>query len=111
MSVTAKALVQAKFAAASASSEYTVPVSTRTIIDKFTATNVDASSRTLTVYLVASGGTAGTSNQIVSKSIAAGATADVTELQNQILATGDVISVLASAASTIVIRVSGREVT
>lgn len=111
MSVTAKALIEAKYAATSATTEYTAPVSTRTIIDKFTATNTDASAVTLTVYLVPSGGTAGGSNIIISaKSIATGVTSDLTELQNQILNAGDFISVLASTGSKMVIRASGREV-
>lgn len=110
MTVTAKALIDAKYAASSVATEYTA--SGHTIIDKFTATNTDASAVTLTVYIVPSGGTAGGSNTVISaKSIAAGATSDLSELQNQILNTGDLISVFASTASKMVIRMSGREVT
>lgn len=112
MTVTAKCLVESAFAASSAATVYTVPGSTKAIIDKFTATNTDGSTRTVTIYLVPSGGSAGTSNQIIqARSISAGATSDITELQNQILNTGDFISVLASAGSLVVIRASGREIT
>ncbi len=111
MSVTAKVLINSKFAANGTNTEYTAPVSTRTIIDKFTATNVDASARTLTVFFVPSGGSAGSSNTIISAlSISAGATTDLTQLQNQIMAAGDFIAASASAANAIVIRASGREV-
>jgi hypothetical protein len=112
MTVTAKALIQAKYAADSATTEYTTPANTRTIIDKFTATNTDSSARTLSVHIVASGGTASASNLITSAlSIAIGASVDVPEMKNQILNAGDFISVLASVATKVVIRGSGREVT
>lgn len=113
MTVTAKALIQAKYAANADTTEYTAPASTKTIIDKFTATNTDAAAVTISVNLVASGGAAGASNLIVkTKSIAAGETyAFDSELKNQILNTGDFISVIASVASKMVIRMSGREIT
>ena len=112
MSVTAKPLIQAKYAAAAAATEYTAPASTTAIIDKFTATNTEASARTITVHIVPSGGTAGPSNRITSAlSIAAGVSIDLPEMKNHILSPGDFISVLASVASMVVIRASGREVT
>jgi len=112
MTVTAKALIQAKYAANTNTTEYTSPASTRTIIDKLTATNTDASARTLDIYIVPSGGAAGGSNQVIqTHSIAAGAIKDFTELQNHILATGDFIVIAASVASKVVIRASGREIT
>lgn len=112
MSVTAKTLIESKYAANSATTEYTCPADTHTIIDKFTACNDDSGAVTLTVYLVPSGGTAGASNQMVKAySLAAGANKDFTELQNQILNAGDFISIVASAASKVAVRGSGREVT
>lgn len=112
MSITAKALINAKYAASSVQAEYTAPSSTKTIIDKFTATNSDASARTVTIHIVPSGETEGDSNAIMrATSIAAGATQDFTEIKNQILNPGDFISVVASVADKVVIRASGREVT
>lgn len=112
MAVTAKVLVNSKFAANAQQTEYTAPGSTRTIIDKFTATNIDTVARTISVHIIPSGSAYGDSNKIVKElSIAAGATDDLDELKNQILATGDIINVAVSAASAIVIRCSGREVT
>jgi hypothetical protein len=112
MAVTAKPLINSKYAANVATLEYTAPASTRTIIDKFTATNNDASARTVSVYIVPSGGSPDNSNKIIgSTSISAGAVHDFSELQNQILATGDQIHVLADAASKVAIRASGRECT
>lgn len=111
MSVTAKALINARFAQSATTSEYTAPVSTHVIIDKFTATNADSSARTLSVYIVPSGASAASSNGVVlNLSIAAGATVDITSLQNQILNPGDSVAIVASAGTTIVVRMSGREV-
>lgn len=111
MSVTAKTLVNAAFAANSDTIVYTVPTGLRTIIDKFTATNTDGSSQTLNVNLIPSSGSVGDSNLIMdATSIATLATKDFTELQNQILSAGDKISVNASVASKIVVRASGREI-
>ncbi len=112
MSVTAKNLIASKYAANSSTNEYTAPSGTRTIIDKFTVTNIDASSRTISIYLVPSGSIAGNSNLIVKDlAVAAGATDDVDEMKNQILNAGDFIEVVASSATTCVIRASGRECT
>jgi hypothetical protein len=112
MSVTAKVLIQSKYAANTNTTEYTAPALTRTIIDKFTATNNDASARTISIYIVPSAGSADGSNRIIKDlSIAAGVTADISEMQNQILATGDFVVCAASVTSQVTIRMSGREVT
>jgi hypothetical protein len=112
MAVTAKVLINAKYASSSSNVEYTVPVGTRTIIDKFTATNTDTGAVLLTVWLIPSGGSEADSTKIIkTKSIAAAATSDCTELQNQILAAGDTVKVLCDTASKLAIRMSGREIT
>ena len=114
--VTAKALVAAQYAAASATTEYTVPSSTRTIIDKFTVTNTDSSARTLTVYLVPNGQVVGDEYMIIDaltvpdSATTSGAVLDITELKGHVLESGDTIQVLGSVASKLVIRCSGREV-
>lgn len=111
MSVTAKALFSAHFAGITDTTEYTTPVSTRTIIDKFTATNTDVATRTVTVNLIPSGGSAGSQNIVTSAlSLTAGQSVDLPEQHNQILNSGDIISVVASVANKIVIRASGREI-
>lgn len=111
MTVSAKTLIQAKFAAASATAEYSVPTGKRTIVDKFTATNHDASARTLAIHLVPSGGSPAASNQVTKDvTISAGQTLEILDVKNHILEAGDAISVSASVASQVVIRASGREV-
>ncbi len=111
MAVTPKALINSKFAADSQQTEYTVPGSTTAIIDKFTATNNDGGAQTITIHIIPSGGSRGTSNLIIKElSIAAGATDVIDEIANQILETGDIINVVVSLASAVIIRCSGREV-
>lgn len=112
MTVTAKVLIEAKYAGNGLTTEYTAPSSTKAMIDKFTATNTDSGAQTLSVHLVPNGGSAGASNIVTSLlSIAAGASVDVPELKNHILETGGFVSVVASVASKVVIRASGREIT
>jgi hypothetical protein len=111
MSVTNRALIQAQYAPNAAATLYTAPSSTKTIIDKFTATNNDASARTVSVYLVPFGETRGADHLITSAlSIPAGDSLDLPELKNHVLEPGDMIDVVASVASQVVVRASGREI-
>ena len=111
VTVTAKPIILSRYASSSQTTEYTAPSSTRTIIDKFTVTNVTGGAVTITIQIVTNGNTAATNYIIVqTKSVASAATADITELKNHVLNTGDFISVIASAGSSLVIRASGREV-
>lgn len=112
MTVTAKPLVEAKFAENAQTTQYTAPAGTRTIIDKYTVTNVTGSSATFTGNIVPSGGAAGSSNVVTqTKTIAANSTEVFPEQVGQILGPGDAISTLAGTASALVLRISGREIT
>lgn len=111
MTVTAKVLISPKQAEGTQATQYTA-TNVRAIIDKFTATNTAVGAITLSVNLVSIGGVAGDTNLIVkNKSIAAGETYTFPELVGQILESGSYISTIASAATSITIRASGREVT
>lgn len=107
MAVTAKCLLEAKQAESSQTTQYTVAANTRTILDKFTARSVAGA--TLSVNIVASGGAAGASNLIVTKTLAAGEHYTFPELVGQILNAGDFVSTICSVATDTVIRISGRE--
>lgn len=112
MTVTAKCLIEPLQASNADTTQYVAPASTRTIIDKFTGTNTTAGAVTLTVNLVAVGGSVSASNTIVSaKSLAAGECYTFPELVGHVLNTGDFLSTIAGAATSITIRASGREVT
>lgn len=111
MSITAKTLIAAKQAESSQTTQYTVAASTRTIIDKFTATNTSAGAVTLSVNLVTAADTAGDQNLIVkTKSLAAGETYTFPEVVGHVLDASGFISTIAGAATSITIRASGREI-
>ena len=112
MSVTVKVLIPAKIAVASDTTQYTVPAGVTTIIDKFTSTNYDTVARSITVNLVTSGDTVGNANKIVaSRTLQPNETYTFPELVGAALAPGGFISTIASNATGLNIRASGREVT
>jgi hypothetical protein len=113
MTVTPKVLIDPFQAPAAAATAYTSPTAGKgTIIDKFTGTNTTGAAVTVTVYLVKLAGAAGPTNMVVSvKSIAANATDTFPELVGHVLNPGDFVSLFASAAASITIRSSGRELT
>ena len=83
----------------------------RTIIDKFTATNVSAGILTLSVNIVPKSGSVSNTNLIIdAKSIAVDETFTFPPLVGHIMRPGDFISTNASATG-LTIRASGRVVT
>ncbi len=113
MTVTARNLVPAKLVEDTQTTQYTVGSNvTATIIDKFTATNISGSTATISVNLVTGSDTPGNNNLITkTKSLAASEVYTFPELVGQIMPSTSYISTIASAASAINMRVSGREVT
>ena len=112
MAAKIKNIIPRKQAEAAITAQYTAPSSTRCVITKFTGTNTSGADASLTVYLIASGGTADNSNTVsFQRTIAAGEAYTFPELINQILESDGFISTLASAASSITISASGTEVT
>lgn len=111
MAVTVKNLIPRKQAENSQTTQYTA-TNCKTIIDKFTVTNTSAANVTLSVNLVASGGSAGDSNLVLkAKSIAPSETYTCPELVGQTLESGGFVSTLAGAATSLTISASGREIT
>jgi len=111
MSVIVKNIIPAKQAEDAQTTQYTA-VNCKTIIDKATVTNTSANNATLSVNLVASGGSPSASNLIVdARAIAPDETYSLPELVGQVLEPGSFISTLAGTASALTIRFSGREVT
>ena len=110
MAVNVRVLIPAKIAENSQTTQYTASGVT-TIIDKFTATNYSATAATLSVNLVTALDGAGNQNLIVkTKSLQPSETYTFPEIVGAALAPGGFISTLASAASSINIRSSGREI-
>lgn len=111
MTVNVKAIIPAKDAEAVQTTQYTATV-VRAIIDKFTATNYSAAAATISINLVTLATTASDSNLTVkTKSLAAGETYTFPEIVGHVLNPGDFISTIASVATSINIRASGREIT
>ena len=111
MTVTVKNLVPAKTVENTQTTQYTATGVT-TIIDKFTATNYSATAATISVNLVTSAGSAGNNNLITkTKTLQPAEVYTFPELVGQVLNPGDFISTIAGTASSINLRVSGREVT
>ena len=112
MSVFVRVLIPAKIAVATDTVQYTVPANVSTIIDKFTATNYDTVVRSITVNHVTSGDTVGNAKKIVaSRALQPNETYTFPELVGAALAPGGFISTIASNATGLNIRASGREVT
>jgi hypothetical protein len=110
MSVIVKALVPPVQMGASQTTQYTA-TAVRAIIDKATVTNTDTVARTFSVNLVQSGGSASSLNLAIStKTVVPGETYLCPELIGHVLDSGAFISTIASAASALSLRVSGREV-
>ena len=111
MTVTVKVLIPAKYAENSQTTQYTANGVT-TIIDKFTATNINSAAATISVNLVTAAGTSGSNNLITkTKTLQPSEVYTFPELVGQVLSIGDFISTIAGTASAINIRASGREVT
>ena len=110
MSVTVKVLVPPLQLQATQTTQYTA-TSIRAIIDKATVTNTDTVSRTFSVNLVTSGGSAGSANLVIdNRTVQPDETYTCPELVGHALEPGGFISTIASAASALTFRVSGREI-
>lgn len=110
MTVTVRVLIPAKTAESTQTTQYTANNVT-TIIDKFTATNYSGASATISVNLVTVSDSAGNQNLIVkTKALQPSETYTFPEIVGAALVSGGFISTIASAASSINIRSSGREI-
>jgi hypothetical protein len=110
MTVTVKVLIPAKQAENTQTTQYTA-TNCKTIIDKFTATNTTAGNVTISVNLVTSGAALVTNLIVDTRSLAPDETYTFPELVGQVLEPSGFISTVASAATSLTIRASGREIT
>jgi len=110
MAVTLKVLVPPKQLENAQTSQYTA-TNVRAIIDKATITNTSANNVTVSVNLVTVSGSAGASNLIIdTRTIVPDETYLCPELVGQVLEAGGFISTIAGTATSLTMRVSGREV-
>lgn len=111
MAVTVKTLIPSKQMEATQTSQYTA-AAVRAIIDKATVTNTDTVNRSFSVNLIQSGGSASNANLIIDdRAVVPGETYTCPELVGHELDPGAFISTIASAATALTLRVSGREIT
>jgi len=111
MAVTPKVLIPPKQAEDAQRTQYAA-TAVKAIIDKFTVTNTSANNVTFSVNLVTVSGSADASNLIINaRTIAPNETYTCPELIGHVLEAGGFISTLASAAASLAIRCSGREIT
>ena len=89
---------------------YTVPGATSCIVKEVVICNTTGSAVNFDMSFVASGGTAGVTNNVVSNA-PIGAYSMVTFTFSQVMATGGFISMKASTASALTATISGVEIT
>ena len=116
MTTTVFNIIPSKYAEATQTVQYTVSSpqnqTVRVPIDVFTVSNTSGSAATFSCSLVDEGDSADNSNQVLPPvEIQPGETYLCPELVGQVLEDGAFISTLASAASALVIRASGRLIT
>lgn len=111
MTTTPKNIIPRKFAENSQTTQYTAD-KCKTLFDKFTATNISAGNVVFSVNLVITGGTAGSSNRVLSlRTITPNETYLCPEIVGQSVENGGFISTLCDTASALVISSTGREIT
>jgi hypothetical protein len=88
-----------------------VPTSTKSVIRKASFYNSGSSNRAVTIYVIASGGTAGTTNILVKKSIAPGKTWNCIELQGEVLEVGMKVQAIQDAGTDVNVNCSGVNIT
>lgn len=111
MAVKVKCIIPSKQLEATQTNQY-IAANAKTMIDKVTVTNTTAAAVTFSCNLVPEGGAVADANAVIKdKSVAAGDTYVCPELVGHVLEAGDAISMIASAATSLTIRASGREVT
>ena len=111
MTVTVRNIIPRQQADSTQTTLY-VATNVKCVIDKFTVTNTGAANASISVNLVASGGTPGDNNLVTkARTIVPGETWSAPELVGQVLESGGYISTIASAAATLTISASGREIT
>lgn len=111
MAVTLKQFTPAQYLTASAATYYTATNCTARI-DNCTLTNTDAGAIAVTVYIIASGGTASGDETIISaKSLSAGECYTCPELVGKTIPSGSFVQAFAGTTNKVVIHMSGIEVT
>jgi hypothetical protein len=108
--VTPKPLVQGTLLTNSLATYYTVPGSTTATVRAITLCNTDSVARTVSLHLIASGGSAGALNQIF-KDVSLNAGETLIDDSTRALNAGDFLQAVASVTGVVALRVDGAEIT
>ncbi|MGC4378243.1 hypothetical protein WD019_15145 [Fictibacillus sp. Mic-4] len=92
-----------------ASTLYTVPANTKSIVKNVVLTNTTGADATITLHFVPSGGTAGAANKVISSYTVSANDTVVIDL-SAVLEAGDTIQGLQGTASAVTVYLSGVEV-
>lgn len=84
---------------------------TKAIVRKLSFRNTGASTRTVTVYVIASGGSAGLTNELAKKAIPAGKEWNVILIQGEVLTAGMKVQASQDAGADVNSNCSGTRVT
>lgn len=110
MSITPKRLIDPVQLPSAAAAIYT-STNVKTILKKATLCNTTGVNRTVTIYIVPAGGSAGATNTVLQAiPVLAGATVEVYDIEGHVLNAGDALWGLADAASAVTFHLSGMEV-
>lgn len=88
-----------------------IATSTKAVIRKLSFRNTGSSTRTVTVYVLASGGTAGATNELAVKAIPAGKEWNCILIQGEILETGMKVQATQDAGTDVNANCSGALIT
>ena len=107
-----KQIISPQQLSASTLTLYTVPSNRTTVITRISFTNTTTTDRFVNLWLVPTGNTAADENQIIDELfIAAGETFSPSDVEGQVLPTGNTIQAQAEVANAITVIGSGNEVT
>lgn len=111
MTYSTRNIIPRKYAENAQTTQYTA-TNCRTVIDKFTVTNISAANAVISVNLVPNAGAAGNDNLVLkTRTVAPNESYLCPELIGQLLEAGGFISTLAGTASALVISATGTEIT
>lgn len=111
MAVTTRVLVPSKVMESVSQQQYTAQGAI-VLIDKFTVVNTSANNVSFSVNIVASGGSASDANAVIkNRTLAPNQTYNCPELVGHALQDGASIYTVAGAATSLTMRITGREIT
>ena len=111
MAATPSVLVQAKYVENTLTTQYTA--TTKILLDHIVLINQSSSAHVIaSMYIVENGDSASNKNRLLAnRTIAQEETYISTEMSSHVLETGDFIAAISDTASTLTIRICGREIT